>query len=348
VRITIGERQVGNGCPIYIIAEAGVNHAGNADVAVKMIEAAARAGASAVKFQTFVPERVASPSAPRAAYQSRSCGGGGQLEMLRSLALGERDHRRLYAAARELGVEFLSTPFDESSAALLYSLGVPAFKVSSGDLTNVPFLRHLGRMGRPLILSTGMATLGEIEEALDAVSGGGANPADVVLLQCASSYPASPDEVNLRAIEVLKGAFGTPVGLSDHTEGIHVACAAVALGASVVEKHFTIDRSLGGPDQSFSLLPDELARLVQGVREVERAMGSGHKRPSRDEGEMRVVSRRSLHAAREIPAGTRICESMIAVTRPADGLHPRHADDVVGRKARVGLSPGDPITWEVV
>ena len=270
----IDGRLVGRGQPCLIIAEAGVNHNGSLDLACELVDAARAAGADAVKFQTFKAERLVSVAAPKAAYQKRTTGAEeSQLEMIRKLELSETDHRRLLARCREQGILFLSSPFDEQSADFLDELGLSAFKIPSGELTNLPFLAHLAGKGRPLILSTGMACLAEVEAAVQTIAEVG--PVPVALLQCVSNYPADPADVNLRAMDTLAVAFGVAVGYSDHVPGNEVAFAAVARGACIVEKHFTLDRSLPGPDHQASLEPDELAALVRGIREIGRASCRG-------------------------------------------------------------------------
>lgn len=343
--IRIGDRWVGPGHPCFIIAEAGVNHNGDLDLARRLVDAAAAAGADAVKFQTFRAERVVSRGAPKAEYQKATTSPDeSQLEMLRRLELSPEAHRELAGYARERGILFLSTPHDQESIDLLADLGVPAFKVGSGDLTNLPYLRHLARKGRPILLSTGMATLGEVEEALAVIFAEGNR--EVVLLHAVSSYPAPPEDCNLRAMGTLAAAFRVPVGFSDHTLGLEVALAAVALGACVIEKHLTLDRSLPGPDHKASLEPEEFRAMVEGIRRVERALGDGVKRPAPSEENTRVVARKSLVAATEIPPGTRIRPEMVAVKRPGTGLPPRCLDAILGRETRRGIPADQPITWE--
>lgn len=273
---------MGSGRPCFIIAEAGVNHNGSLDLALKLVDAAVAAGADAVKFQTFRADRLVTLHAPKAAYQSETTGGAeSQFEMLRKLELDERGHRALVDHCASRGIAFLSTPFDEESADILETLGVPAYKLPSGELTNLPFLRHVAQKKRPMIMSTGMATMEEVGKAVEAVRI--AECTDLILLHCVSAYPADPADVNLRAMATLAESFGVPVGYSDHTLGIEVALAAVAMGACILEKHFTLDRSLPGPDHRISAEPAELATLVASARKVEAALGNGVKRPSLSE-----------------------------------------------------------------
>jgi N,N'-diacetyllegionaminate synthase len=258
--------------------------------------------------------------------------------MLERLELGLEAHQALVARCAERGLIFLSTPFDEESADLLEGLGVPAFKVPSGELTNLPFLRHLARKGRPLVVSTGMATLDEVQAALSAVRAEGAR--DVVLLQCVSNYPADAADTNLRAMATMAARLGVPVGYSDHTLGIEVSLAAVALGACVLEKHFTLDRSLPGPDHRASAEPEELGRLVAGVRRVEAALGDGVKRPAACEADTARVARRSLVAACAIPAGTVLEPLMVTALRPGGGIAADRGPEVFGRRSRAAIAEG--------
>ncbi|MCB1876897.1 MAG: N-acetylneuraminate synthase [Chromatiales bacterium] len=328
-----------------LIAEAGVNHNGDLDRALQMVDVAASAGADAIKFQSFRAESLVTQRAPKAGYQVRATGKeGGQLEMLQRLELSASDHRQLKQRCEQRGILFLSTPFDEASAGLLNELGVPAFKVSSGDLTDTPYLTRLALMGPGLILSTGMATLAEVGDAVAAVRRAGRDP--LALLHCVSNYPTEPGDVNLRAMLTLAQTFGLPVGFSDHTEGIDIALAAVALGARIVEKHFTLNRSLPGPDHRASLEPDELCALVEGARRVERALGDGVKRPRASEADVAAVARRSLHWQRDLPAGSTIRADMLMSRRPADGLPPAAAEGLCGRVLRVDVKTGEPAKEE--
>src|SRR5690606_33903649 len=289
----IGTRRIGPGQPVFIIAEAGVNHNGRLDLAHRLVDAAADAGADAVKFQTFRAERIASASAPRAKYQVASDSGDqSQVEMLKALELEPGDFRELAEHARERGLVFLSTPFDSESVDLLATLPVPAYKIGSGDLTNMPLLQRVAALGLPVILSTGMATLGEVEEALTWLRQAGDPP--VALLHCTSAYPAPYDALNLRAMETLRQAFGCPVGYSDHSLGIEVPVAAVAIGACILEKHLTLDRSLPGPDHAASLEPAEFSLMVQAIRHIEVALGSPVKAPQPVEEDVRLAARKSI------------------------------------------------------
>lgn len=344
--IDIGGRNVGSGHPCFVIAEAGVNHNGSLDLALKLVDAAAAAGANAVKFQTFRAEKIATRSAPKAEYQTRTTGTSeSQFEMLKKLELSPDGHKTLAARCVESGVTFLSSPFDEESADLLETLDVPAFKVPSGELTNLPFLRYLARKGRPLIVSTGMATLAEVAAAVTAVKDTGCDR--LVLLQCVSNYPAAAADVNLRAMATMAAAFGVPVGYSDHSTGSQVSLAAVALGACVIEKHFTLDRTLPGPDHQASAEPGEFAELVAGIRTVEAALGDGDKRPAPSELETARVARRSLVAAATIPEGSRLTAEMVAARRPGTGLPVDRLGELLGRRAVGEVPAGTLLTTDM-
>jgi N,N'-diacetyllegionaminate synthase len=298
------------------------------------VNRAAEAGADVVKFQTFVTERSITRTAPKAAYQEAATGREeSQFDMVRRLELSAADHEAIVAACEQAGIEFLSTAFDPESFDLLVDLGIRRVKVASGELTNLPLLRHVARLGLPMLLSTGMADLGEIEAAIRVVEGAGTPRDQLTLLHCTTEYPAPVDEVNLRAIATLRSAFGVPVGYSDHTTGIDVAIAAAALGATVIEKHFTLDRSQAGPDHQASLEPAELAELVAAIRRVERALGDGRKQPGPREVANRAIARKSIVAARPIAAGETFTAENLATKRPGTGLSPMAWDEIVGRTA---------------
>lgn len=341
--IDIAGHQIGPEHPCFVIAEAGVNHNGNPESARRLIDVAAEAGADAVKFQTFKAEQVISPLAPKATYQQETTGTAeSQLEMVKRLELSFDTFRGLYTYAREKGILFVSTPFDEASADFLASLDVPFFKIGSGEITNLPFLTHVAHKCKPMLVSTGMATLGEVDTATQAIKRAG-NSA-LALLHCVSNYPASPSDVNLHAMETMTRAFGVPIGYSDHTLGIQVSLAAVALGACIIEKHFTLDHNLPGPDHRASLEPKELAALVQGIRIVEAALGNGRKEPAASEANTASVVRRSLVAARDIPVGATLTEADIAIRRPGTGLPPAMRAYLIGRTVRATVSAGTLFT----
>jgi N-acetylneuraminate synthase len=345
--IWVGDRAVGHGQPCFIVGEAGVNHNGDVELARRLVDVAVTAGVDAVKFQTFTADRLVTPGAPKADYQLETTAPEeSQLEMLRRLELSPEAHRHLMARCARHGVFFMSTPFDEQSADFLVELGVEIFKIGSGEITNLSFLSHVAAKGKPMIVSTGMADLSEVEIALETI--GKAGNRDVVLLHCVSNYPADPADANLRAMQAMATAFGLPVGYSDHHLGTEVAMAAVALGACVIEKHFTLDRSLPGPDQRASVEPGELAALVRGIRTVESALGHGRKEPAASEAATAAVVRKSLVAARHIPAGSRLTEDMIAVRRPGNGLPPAMRDHVVGLVAKQDIPAETVLSLEML
>jgi N-acetylneuraminate synthase len=340
------------------IAEAGVNHNGSLDLALQLVDVAAEAGADVVKFQTFKAENLVTASAQKAQYQTTNTGeGGGQLEMLRRLELAPADHHVLLARCKAKGIRFLSTAFDEMSLDFLGTLDMPAVKIPSGDITHAPMLLKAARLGKPLIVSSGMSTLADLETALGVIAfaltqpglpkgradfdaarcsaeGQAALRERVTLLHCVTQYPAPPESVNLRAMDTMAQAFGLPVGYSDHTAGGAVTLAAVARGATVVEKHFTLDRSLAGPDHAASLEPAELRQLVGDVRTIEQALGSSIKQPALAEQANRAVARRSIVAARPIAKGEILSLPALAFKRPGTGLSPVETWDLLGQPAR--------------
>ena len=346
-QLTIGKKELGSQHPCFIIAEAGVNHNGDTALAKKLIDAAIEAGADAVKFQTFKAEKIVTPTAEKADYQKHTTGAGeSQYEMIKKLELSETDFRNLSDYAKEAGIIFLSTPFDEESVDLLDQIGVPAFKVPSGEITNFPLLKKIAQKSKPIILSTGMATLGEVEEALNYLKKHGAE--EIVLLHCTTSYPAPVASVNLRVMETLRYAFQVPVGYSDHTEGITIPIAAATMGACVIEKHFTLDRTLPGPDHQASLEPRELTAMVKAVRDVELARGNGIKGPTEEEEAIKRVARRSIVAKRDIHMGDVLTEDDLATKRPGIGIEPRYLDSVVRMKARVPIRRDQVIQWDMI
>ena len=340
----IAGHAIGPGNAVFVIAETGVNHNGDSELARRLVDLAADAGADAIKFQTFKAEGVASAAAPKAAYQLETTDAGqSQLDMLRALELTPADHEMLQDHAGQRGIVFLSTPFDQESVDLLDRLDVPAFKLGSGEVTNLPFLEYVASKGRPLLLSTGMSYLEEVAAAVSTIQRAGCR--DLALLHCVSNYPAAPKDINLRAMQTMTDAFQVPVGYSDHTPGIEVPLAAVALGACIIEKHFTLDRTLPGPDHRASIEPEELRALVDGVRAVESAMGDGIKAPTAAEEDTREIARRSLAAARTISEGTVLRAEMLTALRPGTGIAPARLNEAVGRKTRRDLSAGYIIQW---
>lgn len=344
--LTFGKRVVGAGHPAFVIAEAGVNHNGKLDLAFQLVDAAIAARADAVKFQTFIASEVLTAGAAKAEYQKTTTGEQeSQLEMVRRLELSFGDFRKLKMYCDDQGITFLSTPFDFKSVDFLEGLGVVAFKISSGDLTNDPLLRHVAAKGRPVILSTGMSDMDEVRDALAVIQAAGNN--DVILLQCVTNYPAAAEDINLKAMLSMQKAFDVNVGYSDHTLGIEVALAAVALGACVIEKHFTLDKNFAGPDHRASLEPHEFKAMVDGIRTVEASLGNGQKVPAASEAGNATVARRSIVAARDIKTGTLITSAEIAFKRPGTGLPPRMVDQVVGKTARVDVTAGSLLELEM-
>lgn len=318
---------------VFIVAEAGVNHNGDPDMARKLIDAAAAAGCDAVKFQTFQACALASRAARTADYQKANGGGEGQLEMLRHLELPFAAHQALKDHAALRNILFFSTAFDTNSIDFLQSLDIPVWKIPSGEITNYPYLVRIAAIGRPVILSTGMSTIAEIQEAVTVLTSHGLDRRQLCILHCNTAYPTPVHDVNLRAMAKLGETFNTAYGYSDHTLGDTIAVAATALGARVLEKHFTLDRTLPGPDHRASLEPDGLKAMVLAVRVVEQAMGDGIKRPSPSEKSNRVIARKSLVAARPIQAGEIFNAENITAKRPGAGLSPMRWNDVIGRAA---------------
>lgn len=316
---------------VYIIAEAGVNHNGSFDLACRLVDAAKAAGADCIKFQTFRAQNLVSRNAGKADYQKDTTGDGSQADMLTKLELSYDAFSRLKQYCEEVGITFLSTPFDLESVAFLDELGVPFWKIPSGEVTNLPYLEALAKTGRPVVMSTGMCEMGEIEAAIRVLREHGT--ADIRLLHCNTEYPTPFADVNLRAMETMRRAFGVEVGYSDHTKGIEVPIAAVALGATIIEKHFTLDRNMEGPDHKASLEPDELAAMVSAIRNIEQALGSGEKAVSPSERKNIAVARKSIVAKRAIKAGERLTEDDLTVKRPGSGVSPMRWRDVLGTAA---------------
>lgn len=328
-----------------IIAEAGVNHNGDIGLAKKLIAGAAEAGADLVKFQTFTAKNLVSASAPKAEYQKQTTESReSQLEMIQRLELSREEHTVLIEECRANGIGFFSTAFDFQSFDLLMELGcLEQIKIPSGELTNLPLLRYMSRFGKPLMLSTGMANLGEIEAAIGAIEAAGTPRHLITVLHCTTEYPTPMEDVNLRAMVVMKKAFGVKTGYSDHTPGIEIPIAAVALGATIIEKHFTLDRTLPGPDHKASLEPHELKAMVEGIRNVERALGDGVKRPSPSELKNKPIARKSIVAIRPICAGETFSAENIGAKRPGTGLSPMRWDEVIGRTATKDFAVDDLI-----
>lgn len=327
-----------------LIAEAGVNHNGDLGLAKRLVGAAANAGADYVKFQTFCADRLVTATAAKAEYQARTTTAGeSQRDMLRRLELTPEMHETLMARSAECGIGFLSSAFDLESVDYLIQLGIDFLKVPSGEITNLPYLRRIAKHGSPILLSTGMSTMEEIREALEALHAAGTPRERVTVLQCNTEYPTPMPDVNLRAMLAIRDEFGVSIGYSDHTPGIEVAIAAVALGASVIEKHFTLDRTLVGPDHAASLEPDELRAMVSAIRNVEAALGDGIKRPSPSEVKNISAARKSVVAARAIEAGEILSEHNLTVKRPGTGISPMRWDDLIGRKSKRNFLPDEHI-----
>ena len=320
---------------VFIIAEAGVNHNGNLETAKQMIETAAAAGADAVKFQSFTARTLVTRNAAKADYQLESSARSeSQFDMLKKLELSRDSHLALYAACRHAQIEFLSSAFDLDTIDLLKDIGLSRWKIPSGEITNLPYLKKIAVIGQPVILSTGMSTLEEIEQALKIFEDNGLPRKKNTLLHCNTEYPTPMKDVNLRAMLTMKTAFpGTGIGYSDHTQGIEVPIAAVAMGATVVEKHFTLDKSMEGPDHRASLSPEELGQMVRAIRNIEQALGAGIKAPSPSEKKNMAIARKSIVAKFDIAPGEKFTEDNLTVKRPGTGISPMRWDDIIGRIA---------------
>ena len=330
--VTVNHKIIGKGFPAFIIAEAGCNHNGDINLAKKLIDVAVEAGADAVKFQTFVTDELVTRHAEKADYQKKNTGNGkeSQCAMLKTLELSFDAFKALKIYCEQSDIIFLSTPFDYVSADFLEELNVPAFKIASGDITNLPFLTYIASKGKPVILSTGMSTLEEVHKARGTLMEEQETP--LVLLHCTSEYPAPAEDINLYAMRTLYHTFKVPVGLSDHTLGIEVALAAVALGATVIEKHITLDKEMPGPDHRASLEPHELKELVKAIRTIERSLGDGIKKPSPSEVRTRLFARKSIVTATSIRKGQLLSETNLTVKRPGNGISPMEWKRVIGRK----------------
>jgi sialic acid synthase SpsE len=343
----IAGHAVGADAPCYVIAEAGANHNRDIGLARELIDVAREAGADAVKFQVYSGKALYSSKTPRFRYLEGITEKTAS-ELLEDVALPREWIAELAGHARAQGIQFFATPFDGDAVEQLREAGVPAMKIASFELVDLELIAAAAATGLPLILSCGMASYGEIDEALDAAARAGGT--QVALLRCASLYPSPPEIMNLRAMSTMRAAFGVPVGLSDHTTGIAVALGARGMGMEVLEKHFTLDRTMSGPDHPFAIEPDELRELVSGIRSIERALGSAHlEGPSTLEAqEMYALARRSLIAAQDIPAGTVIAREHLVVKRPGYGIAPKDIDHVAGRVARVDIEADDILTWEMI
>ena len=328
-----------------IIAEAGVNHNGSMDLAYQQIDAASDAGADIVKFQTFKAENLVTKSASKAQYQlEKTDSGESHFEMIKRLELSEEMHLKIIDKCKDKGIRFASTGFDQDSVDLVAKLGVDFLKIPSGEITNLPYLRHIASKGLPIILSTGMSTLQEVRAALDVLKKSGATMSNITVLHCNTEYPTLMEDVNLRAMITMKNDLEVNVGYSDHTRGIEVPIAAVAMGATVIEKHFSLDRNMDGPDHAASLEPDELKQMVSAIRNIEKAMGDGVKKPSKSEAKNINVARRSIVASKNIKAGEKFTEDNLAVKRPGTGISPLQWDELLGLEANKDFIADDLIS----
>ena len=339
--VKIGDKIIGQDYPVYIIAEVGANHNKDITVAKRLIDKAAEAGVDAVKFQTYKAETLYSKYAPKFSKDDVN-----PFDLIKANELPREWQSDLYEYALEKNLHFLSSPFDRTAVDELDDIGVPAFKVASFELTDLQLLEHIAQKHKPIRLSVGLATLGEIEEALEAIRL--QENDDIIILHCASLYPSPPEIVNLKTIETLSKAFQIPIGFSDHTLGIHIAIAAVTKGATVIEKHFTLDRTMKGPDHSFAIEPEELQQLVKNIRDAEKAMGTGIKGRSKAEQEMYEKGRRSIIAAKDIKKGTKIERDWLILKRPGYGIKPKYLEIVIGRTAKRDIKTDEWITWDDV
>ena len=345
-KIKIGNRIVGEGEPCFIVAEAGVNHNGDIKIAKKLIDAAKEAGADAVKFQTFKAEKLVTKDTDMAEYQKENIGRmETQFDMLKKLELEEDDFFELKKYCDKKGIIFLSTPHsNEWSVDLLEKLGVEAYKIGSGDLTNIPFLEYAAKIGKPIIISTGMANMEEVKEAVETIKNTGNDK--IVVLHCTTDYPCDLNDVNLRAMEKMRRELGALVGYSDHTVGITTPIAAVSLGAVLIEKHFTLDRNMEGPDHKASIEPHELKRMVEEIRKIEKVMGNWEKKPTAKEIEIIKLMRKSLVSTRKLKRGDVIRREDVVIKRPGTGIEPKYLNDVIGKRVKKDIEKDDVIKWD--
>lgn len=329
---------------VFVIAEAGVNHNGSLELAKQLIDVAVDARADAVKFQTFKADKLVCRNAQKAEYQKETTAADeSQYDMIKKLELDENAHRELIRYCDQKKIMFLSTPFDHDSIELLNNFEMPIFKIPSGEITNLPYLRHIGRLGKEVILSTGMADLGEIEDALNVLMQAGTPQEKITVLHATTEYPCPIEEVNLRAMQTIRAAFGVKVGYSDHTQGIEVPIAAVAMGACVIEKHFTLDCAMDGPDHKASLEPKELKAMVQAIRHISQALGGGIKKPGKSEAKNIAIARKSIVALCHIKIGEPFSADNITVKRPGNGISPMRWDEVIGQASQKDYQSDDLI-----
>ncbi|MBI5747632.1 MAG: N-acetylneuraminate synthase [Nitrospinae bacterium] len=347
MNIKIGNRVIGEGHPVFIVAEIGVNHNGDPLITEKLIRAAADAGVDAVKFQTFKAEDLVAVNTPKDEYMKKETGSSESMyEMFKRLELPQDSYKSLKALAESMGLIFFSSPFSESAVDFLFNLDVKVFKIASAEITNLPLLRYIGRKGLPAILSTGMSTMDEVKMAVKTLEAGGCK--NIVLLHATISHPAKKEDLNLRAIGTLKNEFKFPVGYSDHTDDIFVPSLAVASGAVLIEKHFTLNKLMDGPDHCHSMNPKEMADMVRMIRDTEKILGLSDKTYVKAEEEVRVLARRSLIAKRDISKGTRIAPSMITAKRPGTGIAPLSINEVLGKVALIDINSDETIKWDMI
>ncbi len=345
--IKLGTSSIGTGCPVYVMAEVSANHRRQFDEAVKLVKAAKEVGANAVKLQTYTPDTLTiNVDSELFRHGEESLWAGKTLYDLYSEAYMPWEWQpQLKKIANDIGIDLFSTPYDKTAVDFLEEMGTPAYKVASFEIVDIPLIEYIASKGKPMVMSTGMATLAEIDEAVRAAQEAGATR--IALLKCNSAYPAPAEDMNLRTIPHLAEAFGVPVGLSDHTLGIAVPVAAVALGACIVEKHFTLSRDIPSPDSAFSLEPQEFKAMVEAIRTVEKALGEVRYEVSKQEAKSRVF-RRSLFVVKDMKAGEVLTEESVRSIRPGYGLHPRYLKDILGRRARQDIKQGTPLSWELI
>ena len=332
--------KISNNC--FIIAEAGVNHNGSVELAKKLVDAAKEAGADAVKFQTFKTKNLVTKNARKAEYQIKNSGEESQYEMIKKLELSPDEFWEIAKYAEDKGIIFLSSPFDAESVDLLDEIDIPAFKIASGEITNFPLLKCIAKKQKPVILSTGMSTIGDVEEAINLIE---KYNDDIILMHCLTNYPAKKEDANLNVIKTLEYAFKRPVGFSDHTSGIEMSVAAVALGSCVIEKHFTIDKNLPGPDHKASLEPHELSEMVKAIRNIEKGLGNGIKKPTNDEIKIKKLVRKSIVAKEDISKGSILTGEMLEIKRPGTGIEPKYLDELIGKELIEDVKKDDLLKW---
>ena len=345
-KVRIGKRWVGEDEPIYVIAEIGANFDGSIEQAKYMVDLAKEVGADAAKFQSFLPENIVAKDGFQTKTSFQTRWGKSVWQVYTEAAFPRRWHKELADYCHNKGIEFLSSPYDKEAVDLLNDIGVPAFKIGSGDITFLSLVEYIASKNKPVLLGTGASTMGEIEDAVKTIRGAGNE--DIILLQCVTNYPSSFEDANIRAMITLKNTFQVPVGYSDHTPGSVVPLGAVALGACVIEKHLTHDKTLSGPDHPFAMDVNEMKSMVTDIRLLEMALGSSVKRIAPSEMETVIIQRRSLFAKIDIVTGTVITEDKVELLRPVSGITPQYIEQVIGREAKVDISQGEPITWEKI